>query len=124
MSARPTFAGSSAFVVAAALLTMLAACHPVRRSEPLVGPMSLDADSHLLRGRLLFDRHCYKCHLEGEGGMGPIINDKPLPKFLMRFQVRAGLGVMPGFTKQQITDEELEDIVNYMVVLRHHYQKP
>jgi mono/diheme cytochrome c family protein len=110
-----------ALVVIAFAFTALAGCHPVRRSEPIVGPMSL-ADSNLLRGRLLFDRHCYKCHLEGEGGMGPIINDKPLPKFLMRFQVRVGLGTMPGFTKEQISDEELDAIVDYIVFLRHHYK--
>jgi mono/diheme cytochrome c family protein len=104
------------------LLGSVAACHPVRRAEPIVGPMTL-SDSNLLRGRLLYDRHCYKCHLEGEGGMGPVLNDKPLPKFLMRFQVRVGLGTMPGFTKEQISDEELEDIVNYIVYLRHHYPK-
>jgi mono/diheme cytochrome c family protein len=54
--------------------------------------------------------------------MGPIINDKPLPKFLMKLQVRAGLGAMPTFPKEQITDEQLADIFDYIVVLRHHYQ--
>jgi mono/diheme cytochrome c family protein len=106
----------------AIVLASLAACYPTRRSEPLVGPMPLDK-AHLLRGRLLFDRHCYKCHLEGEGGLAPAMNDKPLPKFLMRLQVRVGLGAMPGFTDEQISDAELDDILNYIVALRHHHQK-
>ena len=114
--------GACAIGTVVMLAAALAACHPVRRSEPIVGPMTL-SDPNLQRGRLLFDRHCYKCHLEGEGGMGPVINDKPLPRFLMRFQVRAGLGTMPGFTKEQISDEELEHLVNYIVYLRHHYPK-
>lgn len=104
------------------VLVALSACHPARRAEPLVGPMTL-ADTSLLRGRLLFDRHCYKCHLEGEGGMGPIMNDKPLPTFLIKMQVRAGLGAMPGFTQEQISDDELDDLANYTVFLRHHYSK-
>jgi mono/diheme cytochrome c family protein len=52
--------------------------------------------------------------------MGPSINDKPLPKFLMRFQIRHGLGVMPAFSDKQISDSELNDIVNYLTALRHH----
>jgi mono/diheme cytochrome c family protein len=106
----------------ALMLATLTSCYPVRRADPIVGPMAL-SDSHLQRGRLLYDRHCYKCHTEGEGGMGPIINDKPLPKFLMRFQVRAGLGVMPKFSHEQISDDELDDIVDYVVALRHHDNK-
>ena len=108
-----------AIVVTAALI---AGCYPVRRAEPIVGPMTLNEPT-LERGRLLFDRHCYKCHTEGEGGLGPILNDKPLPKFLMRLQTRVGLGAMPGFRKDQISDDELDDLLNYIVALRHHYQK-
>ena len=101
------------------IVGMSAACYPLRRAEPLVGPMTLE-DPGLLRGRLLFDRHCYKCHLEGEGGLAPAINNKPLPKFLMRLQVRAGLGTMPSFSEDRITDDELDDILDYLVTLRHH----
>ncbi len=108
-------AGATALCIAA-----LTGCHPIRRAEPIVGPMAL-TNPALHRGRLLYDKHCYKCHLEGEGGMGPILNDKPLPKFLMRLQTRVGLGAMPGFTKEQISDEELDDLLAYIVALRHHY---
>jgi len=101
----------------------VAGCYPIRRAEPIVGPMKL-TDASLLKGRLLYDRHCYKCHTEGEGGMGPIINDKPLPQFLMRLQVRVGLGTMPGFSKEEISDSELDEIVKYLVALRHNYQTP
>jgi mono/diheme cytochrome c family protein len=122
MRARPSLRRVLALSAIALVLALLAACYPTRRSEPLVGAMEL-RDSHLLSGRLLFDRHCYKCHLEGEGGLAPAMNDKPLPKFLMRLQVRVGLGAMPGFTEQQISDAELDDILNYIVALRHHHQK-
>jgi hypothetical protein len=52
--------------------------------------------------------------------MAPAINNKPLPKFLMRLQVRIGAGAMPAFSKAQISDDELDDLVDYMVYLRHH----
>ncbi len=117
---------AGAKVLAACLLGVTlvggAGCHSVRRAEPLVGPLVL-TDPALQRGRLLFDRHCYKCHLQGEGGLSPALNNKPLPKFLMRLQVRAGLGAMPAFSDEQISDEDLDDILGYLVALRHHTGK-
>jgi len=107
-----------AMVLIVAAITV-AACGSPRRGEPTAGPMKLD-DPSVRRGQALYDVHCYKCHTAGEGGMGPIINDKPLPQFLMRFQVRHGLGTMPAFSEQEIGERELEDILNYMVALRHH----
>lgn len=108
------------FTAAALLLAVaVTACNSGRRGEPIAGPMDL-SDASVLRGRAVFDAHCYKCHLQGEGGMSPIINNKPLPKFLMRFQVRHGLGAMPAFSDKEISDPELEDLLNYLVALRHH----
>lgn len=100
----------------AVLAVGLAACGSARRGEPITGPLALD--QHLERGRQAFDQHCYKCHTDGEGGMGPIINDKPLPKFLMRLQTRAGIGAMPSFSKKQIDDEELNALLDYLIFLR------
>lgn len=107
-------------LVGVLVLGLLAGCYPTRRSEPIVGPMTL-ATPGLQRGAVLFDRHCYKCHAEGEGALGPAFNHLPLPRYLIHFQVRHGLGAMPAFSEQVISDDELEDIVSYMVRLRHHY---
>jgi mono/diheme cytochrome c family protein len=98
-----------------AVAALASACN-ARRGEPIVGPLALD--DHLKQGQHGFDRYCYKCHTKGEGGMGPIINDKPLPKFLMRTQVRVGMGTMPSFSKNQISEEELDAILDYIVALR------
>jgi mono/diheme cytochrome c family protein len=114
-SARPA-------VIAAAVLALVigavAGCSSPRRSEPVIGPMVL-SDPNLVRGRMLFDRHCYKCHLEGEGGMSPALNNKPLPKFMVRYQVRLGLGAMPAFSPEQLSDAELDSVVDYVSYLRH-----
>jgi mono/diheme cytochrome c family protein len=96
----------------------LAGCGDARRSEPITGAIAL-ADPVLQRGRLLYDRWCYKCHTEGEGGMAPVLNDKPLPKFMIKLQTRVGMGAMPGFSEEQINAEELEAIAAYVVALRH-----
>lgn len=36
------------------------------------------------------------------------INNKPLPGFLIKFQVRNGLGAMPAFSKEHVSPEELD----------------
>jgi mono/diheme cytochrome c family protein len=97
----------------------LSACGSARRSEPIAGPMDVSSAS-LQRGRAVFDSQCYSCHLDGAGGMAPAFNDKPLPKALVRFQVRHGLGAMPAFSKEEISDSELDDLANYVVALRRH----
>jgi mono/diheme cytochrome c family protein len=110
-----------AATVASVLLAVLAlsSCGSARRSEPVTGPMKMEEES-VRRGKLLYDAHCYKCHVQGEGGMAPALNDKPLPRFLMHFQSRHGLGAMPAFSEKEISDRELEDILNYLVALRRH----
>src|SRR5688572_581576 len=46
-------------------------------------------------------QHCHQCHPFGQGGLGPALNDKPAPRFLVKTQVRLGFGTMPGFSKNQ-----------------------
>jgi mono/diheme cytochrome c family protein len=104
---------------AAVAVGLLAACGSARRSEPLAGPLTLD-DPVLVRGEQSFAIHCHACHPRGEAGLGPSLNDKPLPTWLVRFQVRNGLGVMPGFDRDRIPPDELDALLRYMVALRRH----
>jgi mono/diheme cytochrome c family protein len=60
---------------------------------------------------------CNRCHPGGEAGLGPALNDKPFPDFLKRFQVRHGLGVMPHFSKDELTDPQLDAILDYLKAL-------
>ena len=62
--------------------------------------------------------HCHQCHPGGAAGLAPSINDKPLPGFLMRFQVRHGLGAMPSFDEQVIPEPELDALIAYLLELR------
>jgi mono/diheme cytochrome c family protein len=98
-----------------ALLAM-AACGSARRSEPILGGL-LPMTPRVEQGRVVFTRFCHHCHPGGEAGLAPAINDKPLP-FLKRFQVRHGLGAMPAFSRDVISDEELAALVEYLGVLR------
>jgi mono/diheme cytochrome c family protein len=105
-------------VAGAAALALLAACSSPRKSEPLGPPVELSPAQ--TNGRLLFDRLCYKCHTQGEGGLAPSLNDKPLRPFMIRFQTRRGLGAMPAFPPTRLSEEDLDDIVDYLIALRHH----
>src|ERR1043166_698893 len=96
-------------------------CRSVRRREPIVGPLN-STDPAVQHGKIVFMRQCYSCHPGGEGGLGPGLNDKPLPVFAMKLQVRTGLvgfGVMPSFDKHEIPPQDLDDLMKYIKTLRH-----
>ena len=93
-----------------------------RRGEPIVGPLPL-SEPGITRGQQVFMRECHQCHPGGEAGLGPALNNKPLPGFLIRFQVRNGLGAMPGFSQKEISSTELDDLIDYLKALRNHTGK-
>lgn len=98
-------------------LVLASGCGSARRSEPLGNAPELSNASEL-RGRKVFMANCNACHEGGAGGLGPALNNKPLPGWLIRFQVRNGLGVMPAFPEKQISNAELDDLLIYLKVLR------
>lgn len=103
-------------MLAAALAACLCACS-ARRGEPLRGPLDL-SDPRVVRGQAVYMENCNKCHPGGDAGLGPALNNKPLPGFLVRFQTRHGLGAMPSFGKGEIPDADLKDLVAYLKALR------
>jgi len=104
-------------ILPSVLLCLLAAGCSARRSEPVAGPFHA-APPEVARGEIVFDEHCSHCHPGGEKGLAPAINNKPLPGFLIKFQVRHGMGAMPAFSDKEIEDEELDALVRYLKALR------
>jgi cytochrome c5 len=98
------------------VIALSTACHSVRRGEPIVGPMHLNSQQD--RGRIVFQQRCHQCHPNGEAGLGPALNNKPAPVFLMKTQVRLGLGAMPRFGEHTISKSELDDLMTYVIALR------
>jgi mono/diheme cytochrome c family protein len=90
----------------------------IRKSEPITGHVVNTSDVHVKNGEVLYMTYCHKCHPMGEGGLGPALNTLNVPKFVKRFQVRHGLGVMPYFKKDQISKQDLHDITDYMHALK------
>jgi mono/diheme cytochrome c family protein len=108
------------FCLLLAIATLFAAaCGTARRSEPVAGRLPLE-ETELVAGRQVFMTHCHQCHPGGEAGLGPALNNKPLPDFLIQLQVRNGFGVMPAFPPEEISAEELDNLLRYMRALRRH----
>jgi mono/diheme cytochrome c family protein len=98
-------------------------CGSARRGEPIRGPLALSSPK-VEQGQQVFMRNCQKCHPGGEAGLGPALNDKAFPEFLKRFQVRHGLGAMPSFSKEEISEAQLDDVMAYLKALRQHKGRP
>jgi len=95
---------------------LLLACGSARRGEPLTGRSSFSEEAGL--GRIAFYAHCDQCHPGGEAGLGPALNNKPLPGFLIKMQIRHGLGAMPSFSNIRVPERDMDNIVNYLKELR------
>ena len=106
------------FIAGLALLGSFS-CSSGRRDAPLTGPLDV-SDERVATGQRVFARHCYECHPGGAAGLGPAINNKPLPGALIKTQVREGLGAMPAFDAGHISDADLEKLVAYLQALRKH----
>lgn len=107
---------ASKMAFAIGVIALSTACHSVRRGEPIVGAMQLNTKQE--RGRIVFQQRCHQCHPNGEAGLGPALNNKPAPVFLMKAQVRLGLGAMPRFGEHTISKGELDDLMAYVIALR------
>lgn len=108
-----------AVAIACMLAGAVAGCS-ARRSAALrlsTGETASLAETHAA-GRRAFARHCHECHPGGDAGLGPAINNKPLPQGLIKLQVRHGLGAMPAFSAEHLSDAELDAITAYLVALR------
>lgn len=92
---------------------VLGGCGSARRSEPLLAEPAV-LEGELRQGQIAYMHYCNACHPGGAAGLGPSINDKPLPKKVIAFQVRQGLGDMPAFAETVISKEELRAITRYL----------
>lgn len=100
-----------------AIAVAVAACGPERRGEP-TGPAVTVETAHEARGERLFHRFCYQCHPGGEAGLGPALNDKPLPEVAIATQIREGVGAMPAFSAELLPDDDVDAIIRYLKDLR------
>ena len=99
------------------VVVILAACGAQQRGEPN-GPPVAAATADEPHGRGLFQKLCYKCHPGGAAGLGPALNNKPLPELAVRTQIRKGVGAMPSFGSELLGDADVEAIARFVHELR------
>jgi mono/diheme cytochrome c family protein len=104
-----------AIAIAAAMAA--AACGPGRRSAPIMGELAMQNEQQR-HGQQVFMEQCNQCHPGGDAGLGPAINNKPIPEAIMRLQVRGGIGAMPAIPAHALSERELDDLVEYLEILR------
>lgn len=92
--------------------------YSVRSSEPFKEELELK-DASVKNGQAHYMIHCQKCHTIGESGLnsGMYLS----PGFVQAFQVRHGLGVMPAFNKEEISRQDLQNILKYLKTLKHNH---
>lgn len=75
-----------------------------------------DAGAIPRSGEVVFGRYCNTCHPGGGLGAGPsLIRSVPdLSDDQLRDIVRHGKSRMPGFTEQEISDAELEELIGFV----------
>ena len=83
------------------------------RNGEAVGRPVLIHNNRQARGEALYAWHCYHCHQNGEGGLGPaLLRFAPGP--VVATQVRLGLGAMPDFSHDEISTAEMHDLLAYL----------
>ena len=104
-------------LIAAIATAFICGCNDSRRAVTFADPVAL-SDPQVARGQIVFMNQCNECHPGGSAGLGPGINDKPLPGFLIKTQIRRGLGAMPAFDESEIPDADLDNLIAYLGELR------
>jgi mono/diheme cytochrome c family protein len=93
---------------------------PVARRPNVVPEVQLRDNPGIAEGQRVFMEHCNQCHVGGAAGLGPSLNDRLLPPWFVKFQVRRGLGAMPAYSSSVITETQLDDVTAYMRYIRLH----
>lgn len=78
-------------------------------------------------GGAIFEQHCAVCHAPGTGHPGTqrlaelygpaqaaLVDRKNLPVDLVRYTVRHGRGLMPGFRASEISARDLDILAQYL----------
>lgn len=86
----------------------------IRRSEPVKQRNFVPENAAVAHGEQVYMSWCHKCHPSGESGLAPSLNSSPAPGFLKKFQVRHGLGVMPSFKANELSKNDLRDVIKFI----------
>lgn len=111
---------------------------PVSQSQmgPLTPKQVAAAEAQFAKGKTpgqeVFNRNCAACHANGikfpgtvaltakyNGSLPGALEDRrDLTPDMIRYFVRNGVSIMPGWRKSQLTDKELDDLAAYLAKKR------
>jgi mono/diheme cytochrome c family protein len=119
---KTTTSFSNLFLLAISTLLLITSCGTARRGEPVFGKME-ERNEKVNMGEIVFMNDCQKCHPGGESGVGPSINNIPIPGIALRFRVRSkafllGVGRMPSFKQHEISKKEMDSLIAYLHALK------
>jgi len=81
-------------------------------------PTAPPAAAGVERGKAVFARYCNTCHPGGGRGAGPTLMGIDDSDEELRQIVRKGKARMPGYSEAVISNEELDDLVGYLNMLK------
>jgi len=116
---RKTLATLAASLLSVSALATIG-CSSNHERTATISTADLRVDPRLAEGQRVFMAQCNQCHVGGQGGVGPSLNDKRIPGYYIKFQVRRAPGTMPKFSRNVISDQQLEDVIQYLRFLRNH----
>lgn len=87
---------------------------PAPKPEPTTPPPVGDAAA----GEAVFMANCTFCHPGGEAGVGPSLIASAMTTDEMLTQVRQGSDNMPACASGKISEEDLENLIAYIVSLK------
>jgi mono/diheme cytochrome c family protein len=103
------------FAIVVGVLPLLCACNPSRQSGAAAA--SHISDVNAPPGQIVFEKNCVRCHPYGRAGKGPNLSKKKLTPEIVRKQVRRGGLFMPSFSEEKISNEELEQLAEFVPTL-------
>lgn len=74
------------------------------------GPITGDAAA----GETVYANFCAGCHPDGGAGVGPDLHDRTDSPAEIRYLIRNGEDRMPAFGADQISDEDMENVLAYL----------
>ncbi len=93
------------------LLTLLGSACAVREA-----PITSENDSVVAlarRGEQLFKENCNVCHPGGGKGLGPAL-ERSIARESQLFQIRNGFGLMPAFSEEALSKDDVDAVLAYV----------
>jgi mono/diheme cytochrome c family protein len=112
---RYLIAGGAYLILALLAVVGIVACGDDSAPQPSGTPPST---ASLVRGQEIFAQYCTKCHPGGGAGAGPSLIGRNESASKITRTVRNGDGLMPSFQTSEISDEDLNQLVQYVQNLR------